>query len=287
MTSPQALAASPKTFAERDNWMRAVIASDLPPIARVVAIRIALHLRITTGRCDPSFPTLAAESHISERTTYRLVDLLEHSGWIAVTRASGRGNQYTLVTPDRTMAGVTSAKGVSGVPLTKRAPTPDRAMTKDPCHHGGRRKAKRTTKRTTKGKEARLAPRGAAPDLKGDARDPAFAEFYNVYPRKVEEDAAHKAWVSKVVGGGVDAASVIARAKLYAVERADAESRGDDPCFTLFPATWLKKRKWTDPPPTGVVIDQHGNVVAIEPPQPQRRNGPLTWADLARGGYDE
>ena len=72
MTSTQALAASPKTFAERDNWMRAILASDLPDAAVRVAIRIALHLHVNTGRCDPSYIALATDSNVSERSVYRL-----------------------------------------------------------------------------------------------------------------------------------------------------------------------------------------------------------------------
>src|SRR5262249_17045311 len=43
----------------------------------------------------------------------------------------------------------------------------------------------------------------------------------------------------------------------------------------LYPARWLKKRKWTDPPPEGVVVDNAtGNVVAIEQPEetPERES---------------
>jgi len=71
---------NPQTFLDRDNWMRAVLASGLPDNAKAVALTIALHLRVKTGQCNPSYPTLAAESHMSERSTYRLVDLLDHSG---------------------------------------------------------------------------------------------------------------------------------------------------------------------------------------------------------------
>jgi hypothetical protein len=63
MSAPETLAASPKTFLDRGNWMRAVLAADLPDAAVRVALTI---LRVTTGRCGPSYVTLAAESHVSE-----------------------------------------------------------------------------------------------------------------------------------------------------------------------------------------------------------------------------
>ena len=107
MTSTQALANSPKTFAERDHWMRVVLASDLPDAAARVAVAIGLHLHVKSGRCDPSYITLAAESHVGEQSIYRLVAMLEHTGWIAIQRTRGRGNcnQYILLNPATAMTG--------------------------------------------------------------------------------------------------------------------------------------------------------------------------------------
>jgi hypothetical protein len=39
--------------------MRAILAADLPDNAKAVALTIALHLRVKTGACNPSYPTLA------------------------------------------------------------------------------------------------------------------------------------------------------------------------------------------------------------------------------------
>ena len=111
MAKPHILANSPKTFLDRDNWMRAVLASDLPDNAKAVALTIALHLRVKTGTCNPSYPTLAAESHVGERSTYRLVALLESAGWLSVQRTQGRlSNQYVLLNPANYVAGLNPAK---------------------------------------------------------------------------------------------------------------------------------------------------------------------------------
>src|SRR5262245_11344977 len=105
------LAASPKTFKARDDWMRSLLASDLPDAAVRLGIRIGLHLNLKTGCCNPSYPTLARESHVGERSTYRLVTLLEHAGWIAVQRSAGRlSNQYALLNPAKIVAGFNPAK---------------------------------------------------------------------------------------------------------------------------------------------------------------------------------
>jgi hypothetical protein len=93
MTTPQALASSPKTFLERDDWMRAILASDLTHHVLVrVGITIALHLNVDTGQCNPSYPTLARESGVSERSIYRLVAALEHAGWRMAGEQRNRSN---------------------------------------------------------------------------------------------------------------------------------------------------------------------------------------------------
>src|SRR5262245_36588486 len=104
MTAPGTLASSPKTFRDRDAWMCAVLASDLPHAAVRVAVRIAHHLHVGTSRCDPTYATLAAETRVGERSIYRLVALLEASGWIAIQRTRGRhSNQYVLLNPANSM----------------------------------------------------------------------------------------------------------------------------------------------------------------------------------------
>jgi hypothetical protein len=79
-----------KTFQERDEWMWAILASGLPDAAKCVGMAIALRLRINTGRCDPSYAALAAASHRCKRSVYRLVALLERTGWIAAQHANSR-----------------------------------------------------------------------------------------------------------------------------------------------------------------------------------------------------
>ena len=124
MANPDTLAKSPKTFLDRDNWMRAILASDLPDNAKAVALAIALHLRVKTGKCNPSYPTLAAESHVGERSTYRLVSLLESAGWLSVQRTQGRlSNQYVLLNPANHVAGLQRANPANST-LPNRPPNP-------------------------------------------------------------------------------------------------------------------------------------------------------------------
>jgi hypothetical protein len=221
------------------------------------------------------------------RSVYRLVALLEHLGWLAIQRTSGRlSNQYVLlnpanpdtsdrVTPDPTLTPVT------GLTLTKRTSNPDKTSTQ-PCQYGGSLK-ERTTKRTTKGRESdsgpdvasrvsKRSPAKARPKANSEIGD-SFERFWAVYPRKVNEDDARAAF-AKAIKSGADIDTVVARAACYAVERADAIRNGDLPKWTPYAATWLKKRKWNDPPPDEAVIDEYGNVVAVERPRRREAQNP-------------
>jgi Helix-turn-helix domain len=275
------LAASPRTFLDRDNWMRAVLASDLPDAAVRVAMSIALHLHVNTGRCNPSYATLAADSHVSERSTYRLVDLLEHRGWIAITRSTGRLNNYTLLTPDRALAGVgahpTPDRATAGDHCQNEHPTPDRATAGDHCQYAGSLKAQRAKKRTAERESDSATPDFFAPregKKSGGAKQAhrkkstgqtaaSFDQFWAAYPRRVAKDAARRAFDAAITRGA-HADALIGGAKRYAVER-----KGEPPKWTKHPATWLNGGCWEDEAPGAPVIDQSGEVVAYEQPPPQ------------------
>lgn len=315
---PTAKSTQPKTFEERDDWMRSVLASKLPHAAARLAVRIALHLNVDSGRCDPSSPTLAAESNVGERSVYRLIDLLEHQEWITVTRINGRVNQYTLlypttakamagVTTAKAMAGVTTAKAMAGVterPLPNFAPTTAKSTPPPLPNRGGTTanrvavKKRKTDKRKQKEKSQTLPPDFAAPDSKQDApanpdrktfdnknRDvkdftAAFAEFWSAYPKRVAKEQARKAFAA-AVKRGADPAALIAGAKRYAAERA-----GQDPKFTKHPATWINAECWLDEvAPTGPVIDEHGNPIDTPQPRPSRPQSIDEAVETVRARY--
>jgi Helix-turn-helix domain len=291
----RALANSPKTFLERDDWMRAIGASDLPHAAVRLAVQLALRLHVQTGRCNPTFATLAAASHIPERSVYRLVALLEHLGWLAIQRTSGRlSNQYVLLNPAKAESGLSAANPVTSDrvnPVTTYNPTlTNRAS--NPANMVAVKK-RRTTKRTTKGKkdsrasrsDTQNAPLFAAlenPESAGLAEPKqeavrrkesaarsarispteiadSFEGFYGAYPRKVAKDAARKAY-GKALERGATPAALLAGAQRYAAERA-----GQDSKYSKHPATWLNAGCWEDEAPGAPVIDQAGNVVAFAP----------------------
>jgi hypothetical protein len=98
-----------RKFEDRDNWMRLLLAdAKLSSSAKVVAQRLALHLNIKSGRCDPSLERLAQGSGLSRSTIKRMLhELGEAAGWIGIKRGrggrslSGRGycHSFELLIP--------------------------------------------------------------------------------------------------------------------------------------------------------------------------------------------
>jgi hypothetical protein len=290
-------ATNPNTFKERDNWMRAVLAADLPHAAVRVAIRIAMHLRVETGQCNPACATLAGESRVGERSIYRIVALLERAGWLAVERTKGRhANHYTLRNHDTAMAVLNPDTAMAVLPeptLPNRTANPDSGVNPT-LPYAGRQKAKRKAKRKAEsqtlapddaslgGKEER-SPRGkhvAKPKLDSHAEhDAGFEDFWRVYPKQVDKDAA-RAEYGKALNRGAEPAAIVAGAKLYAISERVRIERGEDPKYTTHPKNWLKAGRWKDPPPDGVVIDGLTGLLIEGAAAPRRRK--LTrWQQIA------
>jgi phytoene dehydrogenase-like protein len=100
--------------------------------------------------------------------------------------------------------------------------------------------------------------------------DESFAEFWRAYPKRVEKEAARKAFAA-AIKRGVAPELMIEGAKRYTVERSGQEAK-----YTKHPARWLNAGCYADEPSAaaGAVIDQHGNLVAaIEPQQAAQPRG--------------
>jgi hypothetical protein len=300
----------PSTFRERDDWIRAVLASDLPHVAVRLAVRIAHHLHIGTGRCDPSYAALAAGSHIGERSVYRLVAPLEHTGLVPTQRTRGRhSNQYVLLNPATAMTGLNPDRAGTGLnpanpdyvdnpTLTGWVSNPDSRES-----YKKRRKAKRKAEEYisqppdffAEKKEGTPNEEKAEKNLFGEAvavdrvaskpdhpkpdTDAAFDRFWSVYPKKVAKLAARKAFEQAISKHGVDPERLIEGAKRYAAERA-----GQDPKYTRNPATWLNGGCWEDeaPPRAGGPPTLDGVTGEEVPtPRPRSNNGSSSWVDNA------
>jgi hypothetical protein len=294
MSSPK----NPQTFLDRDNWMRAVLASGEPYAARCLAIAIALHLSVQKGRCDPGHKALRQDTGMSTRSVERWAARLERDGWLGI-KHGGRGhtNSYILTTP---AAAMTRQHVADQKPHMTRQRVADQTsfldfdpplpadMTRhiasdDPPHAVGQKSVLNNEKRKAEKKDspADFAPRPEEdkPTRRRKNPDPtptgadladAFDRFWAAYPRKVAKEAARKAFAKAVEGVG-NPDTLVAGAQRYAVERS-----GEPPKYTKHPATWLNAGCWEDELPGAPIIDQEGNVVAVEQPPPQRRRTGFT-----------
>jgi Helix-turn-helix domain len=65
------------TLKQRDDWMKAMLASKESAGVKLVALRLALYQNIKTGLCNPSYATLAKDADVSERSAIRAIAALE------------------------------------------------------------------------------------------------------------------------------------------------------------------------------------------------------------------
>ena len=73
-----------KTFLDRDEYLKRVLASDLSSPAKVIVACLTLHLNIESGRLQVSADTLAGESRFSVRHVLRLLQEAEAAGWLDI-----------------------------------------------------------------------------------------------------------------------------------------------------------------------------------------------------------
>jgi hypothetical protein len=238
MIGAAALAASPKTFLDRDNWMRALLASTLDHAAVRVGCRLALHFNVDTGRIDPSFATLEHETRIPERSIYRLVAVLEHNGWIAIRRTGGRlKNSYVLLNPDD-MSGSNpdNTTRVNPDNTTRVEPAnpdmnpdmnPDKGVNPTLTRGAGtlhteknqEKRRKKRGKSKSHGSPPDFTPRGEKPD---SSSEESFARFWAVYPKRVSKGHALKAW-DAAIKRGIAPEIMVARA--HRAMRSSARTR--------------------------------------------------------------
>jgi DNA-binding MarR family transcriptional regulator len=274
------MSSNPTTWRGRDDLIKAVLASKLSDKAVRVLVRLAMFANVNGGQLNPSCKTLAAASGVSERSVYRILEQLERLGWIEVSRTAGRENSYVLgrLTTARAMAvpagSDTTARAVAVPPLPNSETT---TANRWQC------KSKRTARKKKGGKPPFPPTRGKAPRNPSLERAAAesFDEFWQAYPRQKNKGSARKAFTTAVRGGAAPAV-LIAAARRYAHERADAERDGDDPRFTKYPANWLREECWEDEPAredgSPIIDNETGEPIPGRPRR--RRTEQKTWNDV-------
>lgn len=111
----------PTTIADvrdRDRWMMVMMLDNrLNARDQIILVRLALHLNLKTGRCDPSVGLLASETSIdgrdAERQARRSLAKGEETGWIrrsfrfgGDTRKQSQTNNYALTIPSDIATGL-------------------------------------------------------------------------------------------------------------------------------------------------------------------------------------
>jgi hypothetical protein len=106
------------------SWRGAICDSGLPPITRLVAFTLSLHMNERGGSCYPGIALLARESGLAESTVREHIHKLIDAGWL---KRSGRvrggrsvSPAYTACLPNPPGAGGFYAKVTGSVPETHR-----------------------------------------------------------------------------------------------------------------------------------------------------------------------
>jgi hypothetical protein len=289
-----------KTFtAKVFRWLHQVNADpELPASAAKVAIRLSPDFNEGWGgKAWSAFKTMGDDISLSERHVIRAIRALEARGHLRVQwgkQGRGHSSQYWMLErePDlfddekpapapvfeQNKTGISgTVKPASGVRkpasgVVKPAPAPETLSrpTDQPS---------RGTHRVPKTQPPRVRPKKKK-EAGGEDEDEAFARFWALYPRHDARERARKAFAA-AVKAGVDPEMIIGRARVYAITERQRIERGEDPKYTMYAVNWLRDRPWENPLPPGIVLDQAGNVVAVEQPPPKRAGGQKTWAEVA------
>ena len=264
------------------NWMRGV-ADDhrISIVHRLALIRLCLHRRNDSGHCSPGYDAVADELGVHRATIFRAVDVGVRFGWLAQPIRHGQAPAdfvfaFPNVAPERPqtnpkVAGVQSqsrtrahAKSLSCATDTYMGDSNGRKRTGE-SDSSAPDFAARENKGTPDERKNLFGKTESEPQAPRKTQGDRFDDFWRAYPKRVAKKGARKAYDKAIEGGATDAA-LLAGAQRYAAER-----NGQDPKYTKHPATWLNGGCWEDELSGAPVIDQDGNVVAVQQPPPQHQ----------------
>lgn len=220
---------------DRFGLLFAIVADrELSAAAKCAATVLLLKfLNTKTGRCDPSFATLAEQLGRSRRAIITAVAELEKAGWLAIDGSGGGGrgntNQFGFKL-DR----MNNERVKQTSPVQPTSPVKQNAERVKQTSHEPTR-----TNSALRAEEGEYTP-ARAPDGAALA-EATFAEFWRSYPLQVDRKAALEAFSAALANGKATSHEIVAGAMRYAAER-----DGEDARFTARPANWLKRERWTD-----------------------------------------
>ncbi|MGU3665764.1 helix-turn-helix domain-containing protein [Methylobacterium sp. A49B] len=240
------------TLLQKWQLLQAILVdAELPATAKLVAARLLYHHSSQTGRCSPSYQTVADGIALQRRAVIRAVQDLEARGWLIVSRVKGgdpaaaqgfvtNGFQINFDRLDESLL-------VHGETLPPGAPedTPPGVSPETPP----------SVPQGTPGVSGEALPpvSGETPNSgkntgKGNREESpptpsAFDVWWEAYPRRDGKIAARKAFDRALKKRAATVEELIAGARRYAAARA-----GQDPKFTKVPTTWLNGGHWADEP---------------------------------------
>jgi len=260
---------------ERFQWIAAVMAaSDLTAGTRLLAARLAMHVNVEDGRCDPSVATLAREVAMSTRWAAKSIADLIEAGWIERRSSRGRhANSYSLrldlVTaggPDEEPATGETLNVSSGMDAstTKQSSglTPSYGSGLEPrtlnqsvanpeefdiepgstVHPNIKRRIENREGTLPLPPQTRSVSPAQGTSLPGVSDD--FTRWWRAYPRHEGEAGARRQFERVISSGEATAEQLIAAAARYASSR-----QGEQQRYTKFAENWLKGAHWADEPP--------------------------------------
>lgn len=234
------------TLLQKWQLLQAIIGDqELSPSAKLVAARLLYHHSAQTGRCSPSYQTLADGAGLTRRSVIAGVRELEARNWLSVHRVKGgdpaaaRGfvtNGFTIAF-DRQADLPLEGEGVKEThlpPGEENDPPPgeknDTPGVKE-THLPG---VNKTT--LNSGKDTGKGNREESPPTPSD-----FDRFWEAYPLKVGKDDSRLVFLRTLHAHKGTAIEMIAGAQRYAEAMAD-----EDPKYVKEPRNWLRGRHWAD-----------------------------------------
>jgi hypothetical protein len=265
----------PTTLLDKWRFLQALCADEeLSATAKVVAVRLLDHFNGGSGRCSPSYETLARGIGLRRRRTIDAVKALEDSGWFAIEHVKGGD-------PKATKGYVTNTfrPSFDRVPPVQDAALPpgagsctpgvqDRAL---PPGAGSCTQNLETDNPQMKPEETTSSgkPVGRVKAGPSEAElDASFARWWPRYPRKDDKKAARRKFGVVVRSGEVTVEELIAGADAYRAECvADGKLTPDGKPtdrgrFIKTPEVWLNKGSWSN---------AHNPALALGSNPPQNR----------------
>lgn len=239
-----------------DKWlfMDAIVrASGLSDLDRRIAFRLLSYFDEERGGAWPALDTLAGELSVTKRACIDSVKRLEAAGWFTCIHSRGRGrsNLYRPVWEKVNHASPIEAEKVKPAsPITAVKGEVSRQEKVKPTSPDSVYRTRlgsidSPTLFPDDGKVISL-PKAKAPTKPAKPAFPeeAFAEFWTVYPRKVDQDATRGAY-REALKKGATPAGLIASASTYAA----AVAQEDTPTkFIKKPANFLRHGAWKNAP---------------------------------------